>query len=145
MRQHCAWVAVLIALSAVEPAIAAAATRVVILEFEGTAGGGRKMADAVETELELVDDIVLVPRGKLSSKLRRGSARLSAGSVAGAMQSANVDMALVGIGRQTADGPAIELTAYNRQGQVVWTELMTLGSNDPDLDAIAPLIADGVK
>ena len=145
MKRRCALAAVLMITTVAGPVEAAAATRVAILEFEGAAAGGRKMADAVETELELADGVVLVPRSKLAAKLKRGGARLSAASVASAMQAANVDVALVGVGRQTPDGPAIELTAYNRQGKVVWTEIMTLSSDEPDPDAIAPQIADGIK
>ncbi|MFH1810358.1 MAG: hypothetical protein ABIJ09_16550 [Pseudomonadota bacterium] len=122
-----------------------APVRVVILSFEGPSSGGAELADAVELELELAEGVVLVPRRPVEKRLRRGRDRLSADSVSSALRSSEADLALTGQGRDSRDGPVIDIRAYTRDGQMVVNEVFTLTSDEPDADTLAPLIADSLR
>jgi len=137
---------ILLAIGLLWAGVAAASdeTRVAILEFEGPRGIGEELADAVELELELEDGIVLVPRKRVASKLRRGDARTSPASIREALRRGKADLVVFGIWEEDLDGAELRVTGFNRQGAEVFTEPLTLTSDEPDVEMLAGMIAGSI-
>lgn len=133
--------AVLILLS---PPVMAKAVRVAILDFVGPGSGGSAMADAIELELELADDLVLVPRKKIQRRLRKGRQRLSADSVANAVRGRSVDLIMCGQGKRLRRGFTIHLSVFRPSGSLFFAEDYKVNGKGPDVETLGSLMAESL-
>lgn len=121
----------------------AAPVRVAILDFSGSGSGGKAMSDAIELELELADDLLLVPRGQIQRGLARRN-RFSSQSIAQAASDVDVDLILTGQGRRKGRGFSIHISVFRHSGSLFFEEDYNVSGKRPDTETLAPLIAESL-